>query len=247
MRKDSIHTHKNSSLFGGDVRNCGQRGLRLKVCGIKYADNIQAVAQLQPDYMGFIFYEKSPRYFSVEMPELPKNIKKTGVFVNASAEEIIQKIKKYNLQAVQLHGDENSAFCEDLSIALSAVEGSLPLEIIKVYSIKNEFDFSILKDFEPFVDYFLFDTKGKERGGNGYTFDWSVMKDYPSTKPYFLSGGIGLDEVEQLLSFLQSQESKYCHVIDVNSKFEDLPGLKNIDTLKKFITQLFPSIEEQNL
>jgi phosphoribosylanthranilate isomerase len=108
------------------------------------------------------------------------------------------------------------------------------MEIIKVFSIKDNFDFSVLKDYEAVCDYFLFDTKGKLPGGNGYTFDWSVLENYPSTKPFFLSGGIGLESVEKLKEFMNSPASKYCYAIDVNSKFELEPGRKDITTLKVF-------------
>ena len=104
--------------------------------------------------------------------------------------------------------------------------------------IKDDFDFDVLKDYEDVCDYFLFDTKGKLPGGNGYTFDWSVLEKYPSNKPYFLSGGIGLDSSEKLKSFLNSPASKNCFAIDVNSKFERAPGLKNIEDLKIFIESL---------
>ena len=221
--------------------------MKLKVCGMKYHQNIIEVAALQPDYMGFIFYDKSPRNFEGTLPDLPKTIKKVGVFVNASIDEVISKIKRYNLQAVQLHGEESPEFCDKLKcqfehlnsarhgLRRELISGSL-LEIIKVFSIKDKFDFSILKSYEEVCDYFLFDTKGKNPGGNGYTFNWNVLKDYPSAKPYFLSGGIGLEEMKKLETFLKSDSSKYCEVIDVNSKFETEPGIKDIQKLKTFVT-----------
>ncbi len=202
---------------------------------MKYKDNTTEVAQLQPDYLGFIFYENSSRFFDGNIPELPKSIKKTGVFVNASLEFIIEKIKTHNLQAVQLHGSESPEFCDTLRHAeLVSVSHHEKLEIIKVFSIKDNFDFSVLEAYEAVCDYFLFDTKGKLPGGNGYTFNWDVLKDYPSTKPFFLSGGIGLNEIDQVLLFLQKQESRYCHAIDVNSKFEIEAGLKDTDKIKRF-------------
>ncbi|MDU8885344.1 phosphoribosylanthranilate isomerase [Yeosuana sp. MJ-SS3] len=204
--------------------------MKLKVCGMKYYDNITEVANLQPDYFGFIFYEKSARYFNGTIPEIPETIKKVGVFVNATVEEIIEKVNKYNLQAVQLHGNESPEFCEMLR--------PLNIKIIKVFSIKDTFDFSILKSYELVCDYYLFDTKGKLPGGNGYTFNWNVLKDYPSAKPFFLSGGIGLEENENLQKFLKTKASKKCHAIDVNSKFETEPGLKIIELLKKFKSQV---------
>ncbi len=208
---------------------------------MKFQENIEAVAALQPDYLGFIFYEKSARFFDDEIPNLPENIKKVGVFVNASLEYILEKVLQHDLQAVQLHGDESPEFCDALRHP-ELVSGSQVIKVIKVFSIKNEFDFSILKPYETVCDYFLFDTKGKLPGGNGYTFNWEVLKNYPSTKPYFLSGGIGLEEVDSLLSFLRRQESSYCYAIDINSKFEIKPGLKNIEKLKKFKHNVITSL-----
>jgi phosphoribosylanthranilate isomerase len=198
--------------------------MKLKICGIKH--NINEVAALQPDYFGFIFYKNSPRNFESEIPKLSKSIKKVGVFVNEKIESITRKIEKYNLDIIQLHGNESPETCKLLK--------STKKEIIKVFSIKNEFDFSILKDYEKVCDYFLFDTKGKLPGGNGYAFNWDILKDYPSTKPYFLSGGIGLSEIESILSFLSKEGSIYCYAIDINRNFVIKTGLKNIDELEKF-------------
>lgn len=205
--------------------------MKLKICGIKYEENSNQVANLQPDYMGFIFYKKSPRFFDGNIPKLPESIKKVGVFVDETIETILDKIITYNLQAIQLHGSESPEFCEELQ---KQTQHNQSLEIIKVFSIKDEFDFSILKSYETVCDYYLFDTKGKEKGGNGYTFNWTVLKEYPSTKPYFLSGGIGLEELENIQSFINKQESQYCFGLDINSKFEIKAGLKDIEKLKKF-------------
>ncbi len=216
---------------------------------MKYKDNIQAVANLQPDYLGFIFYDQSARHFNTTIPELPKTIKKVGVFVNAKVDFIVDMISKHNLHAVQLHGNESPEYCDKLRKVCHAElvsESQLKpkndvIEIIKVFSIKDEFNFKQLEAYEDVIDYFLFDTKGKLPGGNGFTFNWNVLKDYPSTKPYFLSGGIGINEVESVLAFLQKPESQYCYAIDVNSKFEIEPGLKNIAALEKFKTQVTSS------
>ncbi|GAA3557438.1 phosphoribosylanthranilate isomerase [Snuella lapsa] len=207
--------------------------MKLKVCGMKYQDNIDQVAALQPDYLGFIFYEKSARYFNTAIPQISNTIKKTGVFVDANLDTVISKIQAHQLQAVQLHGMESPEYCKLLQHT-KLDSASRPIEIIKVFSIKDNFDFEILKPYETVCDYFLFDTKGKLPGGNGYTFDWNVLNDYTSTKPFFLSGGIGLEETEKLQSFITSKASKYCYAIDVNSKFEIEPGLKNIELLKQF-------------
>lgn len=210
-----------------------QKGLYFKICGMKY--NTAEVATLQPDYLGFIFYEKSPRNFEGIIPDLPKSIKKVGVFVDEAIDKILQKIEKYELDAIQLHGNESCDFCIELKKRCHAELDSLSqYEIIKVFSIKDEFDFSQLQPYKDVVDYFLFDTKGKLPGGNGYTFNWDVLKEYPSTKPYFLSGGIGLEEIDNVMSFLQREESKYCYAIDINSKFEIKPGLKAVEKLEEF-------------
>ncbi|NAY92530.1 phosphoribosylanthranilate isomerase [Muricauda sp. JGD-17] len=224
--------------------------MKLKVCGMKY--NPKEVAQLQPNYLGFIFWGPSSRYFDGEIPQLSSSIKKVGVFVDASAEDVIKKVNEHQLHAVQLHGKESAEYCGKLKDIFLSFRAQLrkkkasdrnkvstpldlsDLDIIKVFSIKDDFDFSILKDYEEVCNYFLFDTKGKLPGGNGYTFDWKILKNYPSNKPYFLSGGIGLEETEKLQSFLESPASKYCYAIDVNSRFETEPGLKNIEKLKIF-------------
>ena len=204
--------------------------MKLKVCGMKYKDNMEAVASLQPDYMGFIFYDKSSRFFDTDIPQISKSIKKAGVFVNTELETVIEKIKQHSLDTVQLHGKESPEYCNTLS--------EFDIEIIKVFSIKDEFNFKELNPYKDSVDYFLFDTKGKLPGGNGYTFNWDVLKDYPLTIPYFLSGGIGLNEIDKIAAFKNSPASKYCYAIDVNSKFEIEPGLKNINELEKFIELL---------
>ena len=199
----------------------GRSGVGIKICGMKYPDNILEVASLLPDYIGFIFWKKSARYFDGIIPDLPNSIKKTGVFVNATQEEILEKLVKYDLQAIQLHGQESVEFCLALKEKIN-----YKIEIIKVFSISDSFDFNLLKPFEVVCDYFLFDTKGKLPGGNGTTFDWKVLQKYPSTKPFFLSGGIGIDELEAVNEILKTNLP--IHAIDVNSKFETEPGLKNI-------------------
>ncbi len=197
---------------------------------MKYQENIIEVASLQPDYLGFIFHEQSLRNFEDTIPKISDTINKVGVFVDEKVEFISRQIEKYQLSVIQLHGHESPEMCRLLK--------STNAKVIKVFSIKDEFDFSILTPFEEVCDYFLFDTKGKLPGGNGYTFDWDVLKNYPSKKPFFLSGGIGLNQIEKLKEFQKSEASKYCYAIDVNSKFEIEPGLKNIEDLKEFKNEL---------
>jgi phosphoribosylanthranilate isomerase len=218
---DYYYTNKDKELS-----TRGLKPLKLKVCGMN--KNTLEVAALKTDYLGFIFWEPSKRYFQGDMPSIPHSIKKVGVFVDASVVEIKSLVKQFKLLYVQLHGKENPAFCDELKKQLPQ------LKIIKVFSIKDDFNFNELRHFEDVCDFYLFDTKGKLPGGNGYTFDWSVLKNYPSTKPYFLSGGIGLDEIASINEFTKRPESQYCHALDINSKFEIEPGLKDIEKLKKF-------------
>lgn len=211
--------------------------MKLKICGMKYPDNILEVGSLLPDYMGFIFWEKSARYFNGSIPDLSKSIKKVGVFVNATQEDILEKIAKYDLQAVQLHGHESVEFCLDLKQVLKDENGKqIQIEIIKVFSVDDSFDFEVLKPFETVCDYFLFDTKGKLPGGNGTAFDWKVLEKYPSNKPFFLSGGIGLEEIDLTKEILTTNLP--IHALDLNSKFEIEPGLKDKKILKKFQNNL---------
>ena len=204
--------------------------MKIKVCGMKYEENIKAVAGLQPDYMGFIFYPKSPRNFEGEIPEIDENIKKTGVFVNAPIGDVVQKVNQYGFKAVQLHGSESVEYCQELN------SYDLDIELFKVFSIKDEFDFSVLAAYESFVDYFLFDTKGKDKGGNGYTFDWSVLKNYPSQKPFILSGGIGVEEIEKVKEILKTDLPIYA--LDINSKFEVEGVEKDVNLLQQFFREI---------
>jgi phosphoribosylanthranilate isomerase len=209
--------------------------LKLKVCGLKYKENIVEIANLQPDYMGFIFYDPSKRFVGedFEMPVISSDIKKVGVFVNATVDYIIDKIIKYKLNLVQLHGDENAAFCENLSLRLSQNENTQNVKIIKAFGVDTNFDFKTLESFKNSCDYFLFDTKTKEYGGSGKSFDWSILKNYDNSKPCFLSGGIGLEELKNI-----SDSQLQIYAIDVNSKFEVEPGLKNIKMIKELVDVL---------
>ncbi len=211
--------------------------MKVKVCGMKYSDNIREVAALQPDYLGFIFYGKSKRNFDNLIPNVDLNIKKTAVFVNASLDFIQNKATHYNFKAIQLHGEESIAFCQSLKETFKN-----KVEVFKVFSVGETFDFSILKGYEPYCDFFLFDTKGKEKGGNGVTFNWEVLKKYPSEKPFILSGGIGIEEIDkvkELKAYLKREgKEAFLHAVDVNSRFEIEPALKSVEKLKQFIVDL---------
>ena len=209
--------------------------VKFKICGMKYHDNILAVAGLQPNYMGFIFYPGSKRFMTEKIPELSENIKKTGVFVNQPISEVIERIKEYDLHAVQLHGEETVSYCKELLLALEQQKGrGEKTEVIKAFAVDENFDFETLEPYHAVCDFFLFDTKGENRGGNGISFDWELLRDYTLKKPFFLSGGIGLENSGSLQLFLATENGKNCYAIDVNSRFEIIPGLKDIEKLKMF-------------
>ncbi len=199
---------------------------KIKVCGMRDPQNIQEVGTLNPDFMGFIFYDKSRRNVKdVLDPETVKglnpSIKKVGVFVNADFDELSKLVKMYSFDAVQLHGDESVQYCIQCR--------ALDVEIIKVFGVSESFDFAQLIPYEGKVDYFLFDTKSDQRGGTGQTFDWSVLKNYYSKTPLILSGGIGPENIEEVLML----DSIDIYAIDVNSKFEKEPALKDVGLLRK--------------
>ena len=198
--------------------------MRLKVCGMRELENISALSELDPNYIGFIFWPESSRFVDKKTPPLDKKIIKTGIFVDATFDYILAKIKDHQLDAVQLHGQESCSYCNVIK--------DYGLKVIKSFSIKNTFDFNTLEDYENSCDYYLFDTKGKLPGGNGFNFDWKILNEYPSQKPFFLSGGIGVDNLNEIKKLVKTKLP--IHAIDVNSKFETAPGNKNIELLKKF-------------
>jgi phosphoribosylanthranilate isomerase len=203
--------------------------MKIKICGMKYPENIEQVLNLRPDYMGFIFYPPSKRYVTEEfqMPAIPPEIKKVGVFVDANADDIIDKINRYNLDCIQLHGSEPPYFCRQMQRITC---------IIKAFGIDENFDFQNLEAYKGTCDYFLFDTKTPEHGGSGKQFDWQLLKKYLGNIPFFLSGGLDLRDVKEIRNL--AQEYPLFHAIDVNSRFETSPGLKDMDKLNEFTQQL---------
>lgn len=201
--------------------------MKLKICGLKDPENIKEVAALKPDYMGFIFYPQSKRFVGndFDMPEINPSIKKVGVFVNESKSTVLEKIGKHKLDYVQLHGNESAEFCAELSKSFT--------KIIKAFGIDENFDLLSLRGYENHCEYFLFDTKTPEFGGSGKSFDKSILNKYKLSKPYFLSGGIGMEEIASI----GHPVSKY-FAIDVNSKFEIEPGIKDINKLKSLQHEL---------
>ncbi|MEZ2339325.1 phosphoribosylanthranilate isomerase [Mucilaginibacter sp. RCC_168] len=198
--------------------------MRIKVCGLKQPENIKAVAALKPDYMGFICYGPSPRFISAlsadALATIPASIHKTGVFVNETAETINALIERYGFDTIQLHGDESPEFAD-------AFKGRVT--VIKAFGIDNDFDFSKLIAYVNKVDYLMFDTKTTIYGGSGKVFNWNILNKYTLDTPFFLSGGISLDNIEEVKNITHPQ----FYAVDLNSRFEDEPGLKNIQKLEK--------------
>lgn len=201
--------------------------LKIKVCGMRDQANILELVSLDIDYMGLIFYPKSSRLVATKTTiDLPQHIKKVGVFVNASKEEIEQKVEDFDLQVVQLHGDETPAFCQEIK--------DLGVETFKAFGIDDDFEWNNLAAYLGIVDYFLFDTKSKSYGGTGQTFNWQKLKDYSYDTPYWLSGGISVDNIEEAANF----EDNRLYGLDLNSKFEIEPPVKDINKLKLALTSI---------
>ena len=211
----------------------------VKVCGMRDADNIREVERLRVgdgtsgmalgiDMMGFIFYPKSSRYVSERPAYLPQKCKRVGVFVDEDIENIMKIADDYALDFIQLHGHESPEQISHLSPLASH------LSIIKAFNIATKEDLDATAPYAGLVDYFLFDTKGPSVGGNGEKFDWSVLSNYEGESPFLLSGGIGPDDAERISSFHHPK----CAGIDLNSKFESAPALKDIDKLKEFIKKI---------
>ncbi len=201
----------------------------LKVCGMRDMDNISHLSGIGVRMMGFIFYDKSKRFIGLEnrnalFNNVPKNVKKVGVFVNEPIEALIENASHYHLDYVQLHGNESPDYCKEVQTKI---------KVIKAFRIDENFDFNLLEEFQN-CEYLLFDAKGKEYGGNGIKFDWSVLEKYKMETPFILSGGIKLEDADDILSI---QHPKMAG-IDINSGFEIEPGLKNIEKIKSFISLL---------
>ena len=202
--------------------------LHIKVCGNTQQQNLKEVCNLQPDFVGFIFYDKSKRYVDnlneLKQP-LGANAKRVGVFVNASEKEIAQKVEAFDLDYIQLHGDETPVFCEKISSIKP---------IFKAFQIDNNFNFNILNSYLSSCYVFLFDTSSNQYGGSGKKFDWSLLNDYNLRKPFILSGGINENDVD----IIKKLNHPAMMGIDLNSKFETSPGIKDITKLSTFLSNL---------
>lgn len=197
----------------------------IKVCGMREADNIRAVDALSTDFMGFIFWPHSCRYVAALPACLPQRAKRVGVFVDADMADLLQHAAQYGLHAVQLHGHENPAYVRQLRASVGQ------LTVIKAFNIATPNDLEQTVPYEGLADYFLFDTKGPSVGGNGKQFDWTVLNAYNGTTPFLLSGGIGPDDAPRIRSF----HHPLLAGIDLNSRFETSPAVKDINQLNNFI------------
>lgn len=197
--------------------------IKLKVCGMRDHDNITAVSLYAPDYMGFIFYSKSPRFVGQDfrLPEnFPDNITPVGVFVNEELEVMIKAASQLHTRVLQLHGNESVEMCAQLKDS--------GYTVVKVFSVDEAMDFSTVKPYEQVVDYFLFDTKGKYYGGNAKTFSWEILNRYDQQVPFFLSGGLSPENIEGI-SMLKGMN---LYAIDINSGAEVSPGVKDVAKIK---------------
>lgn len=215
--------------------------MKIKICGLKEPDNIAAVAQLDPDLIGFIFYPKSTRYaagdkllnYLEEESEALSGIDRVGVFVNEEIDQILSLAHDYRLNYVQLHGDESPAYCQELQL-LWSVSSMHRARIIKAFRIDESFDWSRANAYAAYCPLLIFDTKGAQPGGTGEQWDWSLLDNYTGVTPFLLSGGIGPDDVKAVQAVNHAQFSG----VDLNSKFEIEPGRKDVDLLRNFITTL---------
>jgi phosphoribosylanthranilate isomerase len=202
---------------------------KLKICGITEIANMLEVAALKPDFMGFIFYSPSPRDVSEKIEQLPlyelaKEIQKVAVMVNMPLEDAIETIEKYGFDMVQLHGQESPDYC--LEIQKYA-------KVIKAFSVKDYLPRN-LDEYENSCDYFLFDTKADKPGGTGLKFDHHILNQYKGTKSFFLSGGIGPEYELNNNTFVHPM----LYAMDINSRFETAPGIKNVALIKQFIKKV---------
>lgn len=198
----------------------------LKICGMREASNISEVANLCPDFIGFIFYAQSPRYVgpNFEVPPIPKDIKKVGVFVNEDLDVALRIAQTQQLDFVQLHGDESVQY-------VSAIKEK-GVGVIKAFRIDEQFEFENVIDYQRYCDYVLFDTRGKDYGGNNQVFDWRMLSQYNQRVPFLLSGGLNN---ENLLNAMNAVSGMNCAGFDLNSGVEVKPGWKDVAAIRQVI------------
>jgi len=206
---------------------------KVKVCGINNSENLKSLLTLPVDLVGFIFYDKSKRNCMLLSNEVKAafnvahlTTKKVGVFVDAPIEYILEKWEAYELDYVQLHGNESIFYCQNLK--------EHDINIIKAFQVDENFCFSNTTAYSFFSDYFLFDAKGDLPGGNGVHFNWDMLSKYKGKLPFLLGGGVSLDDADML----RSLDYDHMSFIDLNSAFETEPGYKNLDLVADFIYRI---------
>lgn len=203
------------------------RTLIIKVCGMTLGDNIRDIEALGVDWLGFIFFDRSPRCVRQKPSLMPQRAKRVGVFVNAPLEEIRARIREYSLHYVQLHGDESPSFCLEVQ--------ALGVGVIKAFPLSEAVDLEATMPYEGCCNYYLFDTKtAQQRGGSGMRFNWQLLDAYRGATPFLLGGGIGPESLDALQHF----EHPLWAGIDLNSRFESAPGVKALPLLAPFIHNL---------
>jgi phosphoribosylanthranilate isomerase len=206
----------------------------IKVCGITSVEQLKDLQLIGVDYAGLIFYPLSPRFVgkhkmqASETNEQQISIRKIGVFVNQQEDDLLKLVDDWGIEMVQLHGEETPDYCERIS---------KQVKVIKAFRVGTVDDIELMvSPYRDVVDYFLFDTMGEKYGGTGKQFDWNLVSNKALGKPYFLSGGIGADMDKELNDFASTQKDLYA--VDVNSKFEVSPGIKNMGLIRKFVDSL---------
>jgi phosphoribosylanthranilate isomerase len=209
--------------------------MRTKVCGMTKPEQVYQLDEMGVEFAGFIFYPKSPRYVYKTMPaaeikRIKGKINKVGVFVNADVDEVLRTVDDCGLYLVQLHGDENPRVCERIANYVS---------VIKVFRISEDDNIEWrIREYYDAADMFMFDTEGAGYGGIGKKFNWELLKEQHILKPFFLSGGIAPEDAEKLHAFQNEPAAKDLFAIDINSKFEMMPGIKDMEKVKEFVEKL---------
>jgi phosphoribosylanthranilate isomerase len=209
--------------------------MRIKVCGLTDVNQVAQLDELGIQFGGFIFYPRSPRYVynsltSQQIKKIKGKINKVGVFVNADQEDVLRTIDDCGLYLAQLHGDETPKYCERISEYIT---------VVKAFQVSSPEEIAWrIHEYQDVVDMFLFDTPGIGYGGTGKKFDWRGLKDVDIKKPFFLSGGIGPEDDQAVKDFTNFPIAKDLFSLDINSRFEIKPGVKDLDKVQKFANQI---------
>lgn len=209
--------------------------MKIKVCGNTLPQQVTALDDLGVTFAGFIFYPKSPRYMAMKidaekMRQIKRKVIKVGVFVNPTYEELMKTVDDYRLDMVQLHGDETPKFCDKIADYIS---------VIKAFRLSDDDSLPhMTQSYTEVCDFFMFDTLGAGYGGTGKKFDWSMLEKSPPLKPYFLSGGIESGDEQKLSEFITTAAGEKLFAVDINTKFEIGPGVKDVNSIRKFAENL---------